>query len=556
MCKPIARLRLGRALGCWPAVLAVSAGYCGLAHGQPPAPLPDPPQATALEERLRRVEEVNARLLEQLNRDREESARRYGQLEDRYRRDREESARRYGELEDRSRELQRRLGEPRPAAEAETAPAPGERTTRSSHLGRPGEVGRPHPTRELPLRARLADGFQLASEDDEFDLRFHVLDQTDFKLFIPNDRTFGKSGLYIPRVRVYLEGRLTRFWEYEVSLQRSLDGTWDLLDGNLNLRLSEAFQVKFGRFLVPYSYDWFDHLEQYFIAPERALFPLNFGLSRQAGLMAWGRAREGRLDWALGGFNGHLTGLADNNPNQEAVGYFNLRPFLGSDRFPALRHLNVGASGAIGQVARNEAPLPLRTSVQAAENDEATTDASAVFLNFNEGTVYQGDRLFGAVHLAYYYRGLSFESEWNIGRFQMTRPGLRNKPEIPVQGFHTTLAYFVTGEEIERRTTVVPLRPFRPFSGEWGPGAIEPFVRYSQLNLGDILFKDDLANGSSWTNDVSMVDLGVNWYPNRWIKFYLDWQHAAFGSPVLVNEAKGIFGRSTDLFWVRCQVYF
>ncbi|MGZ3301376.1 MAG: OprO/OprP family phosphate-selective porin [Isosphaeraceae bacterium] len=539
MRQPTARLRIGTNLGAWLAVLAVWAGTCGLAHGQTPAgPPPDLPQSSALEERLRRVEEMNARLLEQLKSDRQESARRYGELEDRYR------------------ELQRRLGEPRPAADAETAPEPGETTGRASHLGRPGEVGRPHATRELPLKARFADGFQLASEDDEFDLRFHVLDQTDFKLFIPNDRTFGKSGLYIPRVRVYLEGRLTRFWEYEVSLQRSLDGTWDLLDGNLNLRLSEAFQVKFGRFLVPYSYDWFDHLEQYFIAPERALFPLNFGLSRQAGLMAWGRAREGRLDWALGGFNGHLTGLADNNPNQEAVGYFNLRPFLGSDRFPALRHLNVGASGAIGQVARNEAPLPLRTSVQAAENDEATTNASAVFLNFNEGAVYQGDRLFGAVHLAYYYRGLSFESEWNIGRFQMTRPGLRNKPEIPVQGFHTTLAYFVTGEEIERRTTVVPLRPFRPFSGEWGPGAIEPFIRYSQLNLGDILFKDDLANGSSWTNDVSMVDLGVNWYPNRWIKFYLDWQHAAFGSPVLVNEAKGIFGRSTDLFWVRCQVYF
>jgi phosphate-selective porin OprO/OprP len=538
MCKPIARLRLGRTLGRWLAVLAVSAGYCGLAHGQPPAPLPDSPQVTALEERLRRVEEVNARLLEQLKSDREESARRYGALEDRYR------------------ELQRRLGEPRPAAEAEATPAPGETTTRSSHLGRPGEVGRPHPTRELPLRPRFADGFQLASEDDEFDLRFHVLDQTDFKLFIPNDRTFGKSGLYIPRVRVYLEGRLTRFWEYEVSLQRSLDGSWDLLDGNLNLHLSDAFQVKFGRCLVPYSYDWFDHLEQYFIAPERALFPLNFGLSRQAGLLAWGRAREGRLDWALGGFNGHLTGLADNNPNQEAVGYFNLRPFLGSDRFPALRHLNVGVSGTIGEVARNEDPLPLRTSVQAAENDEATTDASAVFLNFNDGTVYQGDRLFGAAHLAYYYRGLSLESEWNFGQFQMTRPGLRNKPEIPVQGFHVALSYFVTGEQIERRTTVVPLRPFRPFSGEWGPGAIEPFIRYSQLNLGDILFKDQLADGNFWTKDVSMVDLGVNWYPNRWIKFYLDWQHAAFGSPVLVNEAKGRFGRSTDLFWVRCQVYF
>ena len=62
--------------------------------------------------------------------------------------------------------------------------------------------------------------------------------------------------------------------------------------------------------------------------------------------------------------------------------------------------------------------------------------------------VYQADRLFGAVTSPLLPRPL-VESEWNIGRFQMTRPGLRNKPEIPVQGFHTTLAYFVTGEEIE-----------------------------------------------------------------------------------------------------------
>jgi phosphate-selective porin OprO/OprP len=538
------------------AALVAGAGSCGLALGQSPPPAPDPPQTTALEERLRRLEEANARLHEQLKRDRDDSARRYGELEDRYHRDREDAARQYSELQDHYRELQRRLGEPRSGAEAETGPAPGETAGRASHLGRPGELGQPAATRELPLKARLAEGFQLASEDDEFDLRFHVLDQSDFKLFTPNDRTFGKSGLYVPRVRLYFEGRLTRFWEYEVSLQRSLDGNWDLLDGNLNARWSEAFQVKFGRFLVPYSYDWFDHLEQYFIAPERALFPLNFGLSRQEGLMAWGRALERRLDWAVGGFNGHLAGVADNNPSQSAVGYLNLRPFLTSDRFPALHYLNFGASGAIGEVARNQEPLPLRTSVQAAENDAGTTDASAVFLNFNDGVAYRGPNISGAIHLAYYYRSLSFESEFNVTQFQMTRPGLEKRPNIPAQGFHTTLSYFLTGELIERRTTVVPVRPFRPFSGEWGPGAIEPFVRYSQIHLGNVLFKEDLADGHLWTGDVSMVDLGVNWYPNRWIKFYLDWQHAAFGSPVLVNQAQGLFGRSTDLFWIRCQVYF
>src|SRR3954471_1867817 len=464
MRRPTPHPLVGRSLSPWLAALAACCLSCGLARAQTSGASPDPPGAIALEERLRRVEEVNARLLERLDRDRHESDRRYRELEERYL------------------ELKQHAGEPRRDARPTPEDQPGqagEDAGRTSHLGRPGELGRAPASGAVPLETRLADGFQLASQDDEFDLRFHVLDQTDFKLFAPNDRTFGKSGLYIPRVRVYLEGRLTRFWDYEVSLQRSLEGTWDLLDGNLNFHPSDAFQIKFGRQLVPYSYAWFDNLEQYFIAPDWALFPLNFWLSRQYTLMAWGKAREGRLDWALGGFNGHLTGLADNNPNQEAVGYLNFRPFLHSERLPALRQLNLGASGAIGEVARNQAPLPMRTSVQAAENDEAANDASAVFLAFNDGAFFQGSRLFGAAHLAYYYRGLSFESEWNFGRFQMTRPGLSNKPEIPVQGFHATLAYFVTGEQAERGTAVVPARPLRPLRGEWGPGAIEPFVRFS-----------------------------------------------------------------------------
>ena len=137
---------------------------------------------------------------------------------------------------------------------------------------------------ERPLRASLGDGFTFKSEDDEYQLRLRVLDQTDFKDFIPNNQIPASSGLYIPRVRVYFEGQLTRLFQYEVSIQRSVDGLWDLLDGNVNFRPDQRFQVRFGRMLVPYSYDWYDHLEQYFITPERALFPLNFGIARSAGL--------------------------------------------------------------------------------------------------------------------------------------------------------------------------------------------------------------------------------------------------------------------------------
>jgi phosphate-selective porin OprO/OprP len=74
--------------------------------------------------------------------------------------------------------------------------------------------------------------------------------------------------------------------------------------------------------------------------------------------------------------------------------------------------------------------------------------------------------------------------------------------------------------------------------------------------LGDEVFDRDLADPNKWTNEVSMTDIGVNWYLNRYTKFYFDWQHASYSSPVLVNEETGKFSTDNDLFWIRCQFYF
>ena len=149
MREPMPRLSISPTVGQWLGAVAVWTGLCGPVHAQLPEPLPDRPQASGIEQRLRQLEEVNARLLEQLQRDREQSDRRYGELDERYLRDCEESARRYVELESRYRELERQIGEPRPAAEAEGAAASRDATARSSDLGRPAEVGRTFPVPEL-----------------------------------------------------------------------------------------------------------------------------------------------------------------------------------------------------------------------------------------------------------------------------------------------------------------------------------------------------------------------------------------------------------------------
>ena len=145
------------------------------------------------------------------------------------------------------------------------------------------------PDEPRKLEARFGEGFSLVSEDEEFELTFHLLNQVDYKAFSPSDQDPAAiDGVYIPRMRIYFEGKLTDPFRYEVSLQRSVEGSFDLLDANLDIRFGEGFQIRFGRSLIPYSYTWYDHLEQYFIVPERSLFPLNFGLARAAGVQVFG----------------------------------------------------------------------------------------------------------------------------------------------------------------------------------------------------------------------------------------------------------------------------
>ncbi|WP_422928297.1 porin [Singulisphaera sp. PoT] len=522
-----------------------------LARGDEPASAPTPPPSQ--EERLRKLEKIIGDLSKSEAEAKAEAVR-----------VRQESDKRYRELEQKYDAIKERLErvEAEPGSGHEPHTTSGRESPESAPpppgatLARPEETEEPHEPQGTPLRARLEEGFALESENEEYILRMRVLDQTDFKDFIPNNQSPARSGLYIPRVRFYFEGRLTRLFEYEVSLQRSVDGQWDLLDGNVNAHISEPFQIQFGRMLTPYSYDWYDHLEQYFITPERGLFPLNFGLARQAGLLAHGFLSEKRLQYAVGGYDGHLVGLADNNNTRDVAGYFNWKPFLISEDRPGLRHLNLGASIFGGLQVAPQAPLPLRTSLQTSENDEGAQSATSTFLRFNDDVFYLGNRFGAAAHLAWYVGGLSVETEYQYGRFDLARKLVEGHSQLPVNGFHTTAGYFLTGEKVESRTAVQPLRPFDPTRNQWGPGAIELFARYSQLNLGKSVFEDGLADPLKWSANAYMTDIGFNWYLTQYIKLYIDWQHTTYGKPILLNPNSGLYGRFNDLLWIRAQLYF
>ena len=120
-------------------------------------------------------------------------------------------------------------------------------------------------------------------------------------------------------------------------------------------------------------------------------------------------------------------------------------------------------------------------------------------------------------------------------------------------------AYLITGETIRERTVIDPINRFDLRPGKFGLGAFEPNVRYSQMFLGRQVFTAGLADPNLWTNNVQMVDAGVNWYLNKFVKIYFDWEHAIFASPVLaaVTQSGGAaFHTTSDMFWLRFQFYF
>ena len=139
-------------------------------------------------------------------------------------------------------------------------------------------------------------------------------------------------------------------------------------------------------------------------------------------------------------------------------------------------------------------------------------------------------------------------------------PGLRPREQpqarthLPVQSFYVQAGYFLTGETGSSVGIVKPLRPFDLRKGNFGLGAFELTGRYAYLDIGSEVFTNGLADPNLWTNRLSLTDVGLNWHINQYLKFYFDWQHADFGSPV--QFAPGRRQSTSDMFLLRAQLFF
>ena len=125
----------------------------------------------------------------------------------------------------------------------------------------------------------------------------------------------------MPRQRIFFDGNITKRIEYEFSINRGLGGTINILNAYINLHFDDRFELKFGRFFTPFTYDQFAISNYWLPTPERSLFTTNVGLGRQIGLMGWGYLFDKRLDYAAGIFNGSRNSFESLNNGVDFVGF-------------------------------------------------------------------------------------------------------------------------------------------------------------------------------------------------------------------------------------------
>ena len=112
------------------------------------------------------------------------------------------------------------------------------------------------------------------------------LQQIDVRIYANRNQEYASGGIFNPRTRLYFEGYLTRPISYEFSFQETYDTT-NLLDSYVNYRFSNGFQLRFGRYKTPFTYEFYRVHVWHLLAPERSLFATNFEGNRKFGFMGW-----------------------------------------------------------------------------------------------------------------------------------------------------------------------------------------------------------------------------------------------------------------------------
>ena len=293
-----------------------------------------------------------------------------------------------------------------------------------------------------------------------------------------------------------------------------------------------------GNFKVPFSLEAVSS-GKYLTFMERGL-PFAFLNLRSLG----GMVSTNGDNWtgAVGLFGDTVTQQNNDDEGWGAAGRITYAPIIQRDRV-----IHLGAAGQWRKPDANAAAIPDQTvrfrskpESHIITDDFSGTGSGGNLVDTGNIAGDVNDYALLGVEAAGVYGPFSLQGEYTRALVDRETGG-----DLAFDGYYLYGSYFLTNDSRNYRADkgvfdiIQPARPFRLHSDGWG--AWEVATRYSGLDLNDA----DVSGG-----DEQNVTLGLNWYPNSFVRFMANYIHVfAIDGGVHDNE-------DLDLFQVRAQVAY
>ena len=372
-------------------------------------------------------------------------------------------------------------------------------------------------------------GAALRSGDGSLVVRLRGYFQADSRVYLTEDSFAGNDSFLMRRVRPVLE--LTAFRDFEFRVMPDFGGSSaSLFDAYFNWRIAPVLQVRAGKMKSPTALERLQSATALGFV-ERGL-PTHLLPNRDVGVQIHGGFGR-RLDYTVGLFNGTRDGgssVTDGDDGKDLAVRVFAHPFRDRDDSP-VKGLGIGIATTYG---RHEGT----------PRGYATTGQQD-FFRFRTGVVNDG--LIRRVSpQGYFYSGpAGVLWEWAQSSQELRLGGSRLT--VRSRAWQILGSYMITGED----ASFGAVRPHRNLGrGDGGWGALEVVARVGRLTVDESAFPI-LADPEAYAFQANGLGVGLNWYPNQFVKYTLDLGRTAFD-----NVPGGARKRPENTLFSRVQFAF
>jgi phosphate-selective porin OprO and OprP len=395
-----------------------------------------------------------------------------------------------------------------------------------------------------PIIKAGADGFSLQSADGNFVLRLKAQIQADSRWYLDDQDHNGTDTFLMRRVRPTLEGTLFKDFDFRLMPDFG-QGNVVLYDAYVGWNHWSWLKVRAGKFKSPVGLEQLQ--EDVFTEFTERSLATDLVPNRDVGVQLGGDLFDGVLTYAVGVFNGvpdGANGDLDNNDAKDYEGRIFVLPFKKTDIGP-LRGLGFGVAGTIGDESGTPGTPNLPTF---------KTTGQLTFFRYLQGstatatntTVANGQHTRVSPQGYYYWGPFGLLGEYVYSDQEVQKLDISD--HIRNSAWQVLGSFVLTGENASYRG-VDPKKPFNLKTGGWG--AFELVGRYTELHVDPDAFPV-YANPNTSAQEARDWGVGLNWYLNRNVRLYLDYDQTRFD-----GGAAGGKNRETEHFLgSRAQLWF